>query len=173
MLNPFKFSLCILILLLGVVSTNAQKSSSASTSKAKKECATPISDAQRGDQKSCCTKNVKETTSGCTPSNCRGAKTKFGEAKVITKLRQNLINLKAKMENYNAFEFSNKAITVHGIVGETDNESLDIISNHLTVIELEIYSLIKQEIPKVEPAKNKAVQVKQLGDRISTISEFL
>ena len=95
-------------------------------SAAKEEC---DSKNKSGDPKACCPQPAKESTSGCTPSNCRGEKTKFGEAKVISNLRKDLIALKAKMENYKTHTFSNKAITVHGIVGESDEESITIIKN--------------------------------------------
>ncbi len=173
MFHPFKFPLFILILILGVASANAQASCCSSAEKAKTACLTSSDNTSQGEQKSCCTKNVTETTSGCTPSNCRGFKTKFGEAKIISELRQNLIALKAKMENYKPYKFSNQAITVHGIVGETDDESLTIVSNHVAVIELEIYSFVNQEIPKTEQANSKAIQVQQLRHRISTLSDIL
>ena len=71
--------------------------------------------------KACCSSTAqKESTSGCTPSNCKGAKTKFGEAKVISALRAELISLKALMEEHDKLKFSENAISVHGIIGETD-----------------------------------------------------
>ena len=54
-----------------------------------------------GHDEASCTEDhasTEEATSGCAPSSCRGAQTKFGEAKVITSLRNTLIALKSDME---------------------------------------------------------------------------
>ena len=172
MFNPSKILLSVLFLLFTIVQVNAQKA--CCTGKAKANCVTAATASdQQSAQKSCCTKTAKESTSGCTPSQCRGAKTKFGEAKVISELRSNLIDLKSMMENYKDHKFSNQAITVHDIVGETDDESLDIVANHLAIIESEIYAFANKEAPSLIVPTNKANQVKNLQERIITARHFL
>ena len=120
----------------------------------------------------CATTNAKETTSGCTPSNCRGAKTKFGEAKVISELRLQLVALKAKMESHN-LNFSEQSISVHDIIGESDQESLEIVAEHLGMMEMEILSQTDNNLPVVEWSERKALKVKQLNDRITELSNLL
>lgn len=136
-------------------------------------CASTAKKSVKNSAKVCCASAPKETTSGCTPSNCRGAKTKFGEAKVISTLRLELIELKAKMEHHKQLKFSDAAISVHDIIGETDDESLKIVANHVAIIESEITTLTEHHIKTSELAQNKAVQVKQLREKISMLSNLL
>lgn len=84
-------------------------------------------DHKKDAKASCGTAATNETTSGCLPSSCRGAKTKFGEAKVISNLRGDLVALKTKMEKSTTPRFDASSYDIHGIVGETDDESLQII----------------------------------------------
>ncbi len=167
MLNHFKFFFCTLIICFAAANANAQKPCCSADSKAAVECNKKV------DNLACCTKSAKETTAGCTPSNCRGAKTKFGEAKVISNLREKLVALKAKLEDYPSHKFSNQAITVHEIIGETDDESIKIVSNHLAIIESEVYGFRNQKLPEIKPVENKAKQVQQLQERINTLNSVL
>ena len=119
------------------------------------------------------TSTAKETTSGCTPSNCRGAKTKFGEAHVISNLRLNLVSLKAKLEGHSNYSFSENAISVHNIIGETDEHSLAIITDHVALIESEVLHITKSELQLVEWSDNKAIKVKQLDERIKALNKLI
>lgn len=114
-----------------------------------------------------------ETTSGCTPSSCRGAKTKFGEAKSITELRMQLIDLKAEMETYKKVEFPERTYSVHGIVGETDDESLKIIEEEVKLIEAKFEEAFDLELKPFATPDNKAKQVAYLAERIATFKETL
>lgn len=114
-----------------------------------------------------------ESTSGCNPSSCRGAKTKFGEAKSITDLRMKLIDLKAEMETYKKVEFPERSYSVHGIVGETDDESLQIIVDEVKIIESKFVEAFDLELDAFETPDNKAKQVAYLTQRIETFQEAL
>jgi len=70
-------------------------------------------------------------------------------------------------------KFSNEAITVHDIIGEDDDKSLEIIQNHLLVMETEITSLTNSNVPNIKYSSRKAKKVKQLKDRISSVSNLL
>lgn len=147
----------------------AQKACCSKTS-SEKSCCKP------GDKnsKACCsTTGISESTSGCTPSNCRGAKTKFGEAKVISNLRLELIALKAKMENHDKLDFSESAISVHDIIGETDEQSLNIIAEHVSIIQSELITLTKRELPVTQWSENKAKKVQQLNEQIVAMKSVL
>ncbi|MEM7104703.1 MAG: hypothetical protein AAF502_16320 [Bacteroidota bacterium] len=134
-------------------------------------CCTTSKDAEK---KVCCTKDSKQaTTSGCTPSACRGAQTKFGEAKVISALREDLINLKAIMETYETINFDERTYSVHGIVGETDDESISIIADEVRIIEGSFSSLMQQRFEPFELPQNKARQVAYLKKRISSLTSML
>lgn len=113
------------------------------------------------------------TTSGCTPSSCRGAKTKFGEAQAITDLRIKLIDLKADMETYEKVEFPERTYSVHGIVGETDDESLKIISTEVELMENKFVEAFKLELAAFDVPENKAKQVQYLAQRIETFQKAL
>lgn len=142
-------------------------------------------------QSSCCaeskkdqSENVKEkdeskcepsyqATSGCTPSACRGAKTKFGEAKVISDLRLSLINLKADLENSTDPEFEERSFDIHDIVGESDDESLEIIVNEIKLIEDDFTSKLDYKPSEFALPENKARQVTYLGARIEGLKTAL
>lgn len=113
------------------------------------------------------------TTSGCNPSSCRGAKTKFGEAKAITTLRMQLIDLKADMETYEKVKFPERTYSVHGIVGQTDEESLEIIAKEVSIIESKFVETFDLKLDAFEIPENKAKQVQYLAQRIGTFQEVL
>ncbi len=121
---------------------------------------------------SCCAATV-ETTSGCTPSNCRGAKTKFGEAKVISDLRLNLIDLKSELESSNDVTFDPRAYDIHGIIGDNDDESLEIIVKEVKIVEEEIIQKLDQQLAAFELPENKAKQIQYLNGRIKSLQEVL
>lgn len=119
----------------------------------------------------CSTENVQ--TSGCTPSSCRGATTKFGEAQVISDLRLNLIALKAEMEESKTPTFDEKAYDIHGIVGESDAESLDIIIKQVKVVEDAFAEKLNHQTAALNLPENKAKQVKYLNERIEGLKKLL
>lgn len=116
---------------------------------------------------------ITETTSGCSPSSCRGAQTKFGEAKVITQLRKALIALKAEIEQYQPVKFDARTYSIHGIVGETDAQSLDIIRNEVQRIEADFTAKLKYTPSAFLLPENKAQQVHFLQRRISDLKNAL
>lgn len=122
---------------------------------------------------SACCAATAETTSGCTPSNCRGATTKFGEAKVITELRTNLIELKAEMEKSESLKFDARSFDIHGIVGESDEESLDIIVKEVKIVEEELSEKLDFNPEAFELPDNSAKQVAYLDERIEELKELL
>ena len=124
-------------------------------------------------EKAACAPSAK-TTSGCTPSACRGAKTKFGEAKVISNLRLNLIALKADMEKSTDPEFEPRAYDIHGIVGESDDQSLQIISDEVQLIEEAFAQKMSfQPLASFDLPESKARQVRYLNDRIKELQKLL
>lgn len=122
----------------------------------------------------CCATAPKETTSGCTPSNCRGSKTKFGEAKVISDLRLQLFGLKAAMEKSEDTKFSERSYSVHGIIGETDSESLNIIADEVKVIETAFENAkIAFQNTDAETPESSAKLVRHLSSRITYLNSLL
>ncbi|WP_431121038.1 hypothetical protein [Flagellimonas flava] len=114
-----------------------------------------------------------ESTSGCSPTSCRGAKTKFGEAKVISTLRLDLIDLKAGMEQSAVHAFDAQSYDIHGIIGETDEESLDIIIKEVKVVEKEIAEKLNKRLAEFQLPENKAKQIQYLSNRIKGLKALL
>jgi len=121
----------------------------------------------------CCSSSSQSATSGCTPSACRGAKTKFGEAKVITNLRSNLIDLKADMEQSASPKFDERSYDIHGIIGETDGESLEIIVKEVKLVEDAFVEKLNHKPSEFDLPKNKAKQVRYLNTRIEELKQLL
>ncbi len=141
-------------------------------------------------QKKCCSKSDKssttsiesekledvakaESTSGCNPSSCRGAQTKFGEAKIITTLRKQLIDLKAEMETYANVDFPERSYSVHGLVGKTDDESLGIIIDEVKIIEDNFVASLELKLSTESLPESKAKQIVFLENRISLLQAAL
>ncbi len=118
-------------------------------------------------------KSVAGPNSGCTPSACRGAKTKFGEAKTITELRLSLIDLKSMMENHSRISFNPRSYDIHGIVGETDNESLQIIKDEIEIIQKELSEKLNIHPIVLDLPENKAQQVSLLKSKLSDLKKRL
>jgi len=130
--------------------------------------------AQPKDKTACGSKVSGESTSGCTPSNCRGAKTKFGEAKVISALRADLIGLKAVMEKSENPKFEKRSYGIHGIVGETDDESLTIIKNEIILIEKAIKDNFQNTtLSEFVFPESKSKQVQYLDQRMAHLKKYL
>lgn len=117
--------------------------------------------------------NTAVTNSGCTPSACRGAKTKFGEAKVISDLRLSLIDLKSKMENHSSISFNPRSYDIHRIIGETDDESLQIIKTEIEIIERELSQKLKLQFTENVYPESKAKQVSMLKAKLSDLVKLL
>ena len=121
----------------------------------------------------CCASAGAETTSGCAPSSCRGAKTKFGEAKVITSLRADLIDLKTDMEKSKSPRYSERSYDIHGIIGETDEESIEIIVRELEVMEKEISGKTNHRFETLNLPESKARQIQYLNQRVKALKGVL
>lgn len=162
------FSLFVAIGML--FSTNALAQSSCCGSE--KKDAVNCSHDKKGEAKASCNKE-KAATSGCTPSACRGAKTKFGEAKVISKLRKDLIALKANMEKSKKPKFDARSYDIHGIVGNSDAESLKIIIKELKIVENAFSKKMKYKNTAFSLPQNKAKQIAYLSKRIKSLNALL
>lgn len=112
-------------------------------------------------------------TAGCKPSSCRGATTKFGEAKIITEVRTSLIALKAEMEKSDKPLFDAESYDIEGIVGENDDESLAIIVNHVKMAEDAFATKLNRNFTAFELPENKAKQIKYLSSRIDNLKNLL
>lgn len=126
--------------------------------------------------KASCTEDhasTEEATSGCAPSSCRGAQTKFGEAKIITSLRNTLISLKSDMEVHKGITFENRSYDVHGIVGESDAESLQIIAKEVKLIENDFNQKLNMKFEAFQLPENSAKMVQYLEHRIKTLQGSL
>ncbi len=152
--------------------TTAQSSCCGGENHDEKTCATNHKDGKK--TASCGTASkTNEATSGCLPSSCRGAKTKFGEAKVISDLRSNLIALKSEMEKSKAPKFESRSYDIHGIVGKTDDESLEIIIRELKLIEKDFSNKMRFKPLAFTLPDNKAKQIKYLESRIEGLKKIL
>ena len=85
-LKSFASTFALILGLLLTTPTIAQTSCCDGEAKDKTTCTTE----QKTDKKASCDpdKATAKATSGCLPSSCRGAQTKFGEAKVISNLQK-------------------------------------------------------------------------------------
>lgn len=164
--------LAVLLCFIGFNSGFAQTASCCS--KAKDTSTAACNTKEASAKTACCASAPKETTSGCTPSNCRGAKTKFGEAKVISDLREKLYALKADMEKSEKVKFPERSFSVHGIIGETDIESLNIIASEVKIIE-SAFEGAEFELEKTnfDADFSNAKKVSYLSDRITYLNSSL
>lgn len=130
-------------------------------------------DVETSTKKASCSSATSDGTSGCSPSSCRGAQTKFGEAKVITDLRKSLISLKFDMENSTNPKFDKESFDIHGIVGETDDESLNILVDQIQALEVVFAEQLNHTSSLFELPENKAKQVQYLSARIDELNSLL
>ena len=114
-----------------------------------------------------------KSTSGCAPSGCRGAKTKFGKAKVISNLRSRLISLKAEMEKSTQPTFDARSYDIHRIVGQSDDESLQIIIKEVKLIERAFAEKLNHNVSPFRLPNNKAKQISYLSNRIEDLQKIL
>ena len=120
----------------------------------------------------CCGSSA-DSTSGCSPSACRGAKTKFGEAQVISDLRLDLIALKSDMEKSSSPVFEARSYDIHDIIGDNDDESLEIIIREVKVVEDAFAEKMDYSTEEFDLPDNKAKQIQYLSSRIETLQEAL
>lgn len=165
-LKGLLFSASLLLSMLLSVNAVAQTSCCSSD---KKEVKTACCSGDQSDAKAA----TGEATSGCTPSNCRGAQTKFGEARVITELRTSLIALKAGMEKSTDPSFEARSFDIHGIVGESDDESLQILVKEVKIVEAAFAKTMNHNSPSFNLPDNKAKQVRYLRKRIEALQAVL
>ncbi len=166
---PVRSTISILMVALFALygfTANAQSSNQTKT-KDKTACVTTTG----GKKSEACASTA--STSGCKPSSCRGAKTKFGEAKVISNLRNELIALKAKMEQSKTPKFEARSYDLHGIVGKSDDESIDIIIKEVKLIEKDFNKNSKYTPVAFDLPQNKAKQIQYLSDRIEALKALL
>ncbi|WP_272149678.1 hypothetical protein [Tenacibaculum aiptasiae] len=163
------FSLFVIGMLF---STNAIAQSSCCGEK-KSDEVTCTKDNTKNKKTSCKEVKATDATSGCTPSACRGAKTKFGEAKVITNLRKELIGLKANMEKSTKPKFDSRSYDIHGIVGKSDEESLQIIVKEVNIVERAFSEKLNYKMKGFTLPKNKAQQIVYLSERIASLNKLL
>lgn len=116
---------------------------------------------------------VPTETPGCKPSSCRGAQTKFGEAKVISEVRADLIALKADMEKSVIPSFNERSYDIHNIIGESDEESIAIIVKEVKLIEAEFTIKLDSVFDEFTLPSSKAKQVKYLTGRIQQLQNLL
>lgn len=161
------FASSMLLCMLFSINMNAQSACCSGDKKDKTAC----SKAKEKEKTSCAPASGE--TSGCTPSACRGAKTKFGEAKVISNLRSSLIDLKADMEKSATPKFDARSYDIHGIVGETDDESLAIIVREVKLVETAFAKTLNHQSAEFVLPENKAKQVKYLDSRIAALKKVL
>ncbi len=162
-------------MVLGMLfTTNVSAQSSCCGGGEKHDEASCKTDHKKDGKSSCGTSSTTtESTSGCSPSSCRGAKTKFGEAKVISNLRSNLVALKTKMEKSKRPKFETRSFDIHGIVGKSDDESLRIIIKELKLMETEFSNKTKFKSLVFKLPDNKAKQITYLESRIEGLKKFL
>lgn len=159
-----KTSLFCLLTFLFTNVTQAQTACCSSKATTPKSCA---------PAKASNTTAAKGTTSGCNPSACRGAKTKFGEAKVISDLRLNLIALKGEMETYDKVKFPQRSYDIHGIIGESDDENLAIIEKEVNIVEEQFVEKFNLQLAAIDIPEGKAKKVKYLSERIELFKNTL
>jgi len=151
---------------------NAQSSCCGGEKHDEKACTTEHKDGEKSASCAAASK-TDEATSGCAPSSCRGSQTKFGEAKVISNLRTNLVALKAEMEKSKTTKFDARSYDIHGVVGETDDESLQIIVKEVKLMEKEFSNKTKFKPLAFVLPESKAKQVTYLQARIEGLKKFL
>ncbi|OUR97970.1 hypothetical protein A9Q86_15395 [Flavobacteriales bacterium 33_180_T64] len=171
-LNSKSLAVALTMALGMLFSTNAVAQSSCCGGE-KHDEATCTTEHKKDAKVSCGTATTAKTTSGCLPSSCRGAKTKFGEAKVISNLRSELVSLKAKMEKSTTPKFDARSYDIHGIVGETDDESLQIMVREVKLVEKEFSNKTKFKALAFVLPENKAKQIKYLESRVEGLKKLL
>ncbi len=118
-------------------------------------------------EKTCATDQVtkSESTVGCKPSSCRGAQTKFSEAKVLTDLRNDLVSLKSTLHE--------GAIEMQDLVGESDTESLELMAREIQSLEAFFSTKFDTTFPRFVLPQNRAKQVSFLKGRLQGLQKLL
>jgi len=84
-----------------------------------------------------------------------------------------LIALKADLEKSESISFEPRSYDIHGIIGDSDEESLDIIVKEVKIVEEEIAVKLNQQIAAFELPENKAKQIQYLNGRIAFLQKAL
>ena len=111
--------------------------------------------------------------SGCNPSSCRGSKTEFGEAKVISSLRSKLLTLTKAMEASKSPKFEKRSNTTGDAMADSDDQRLETIIKEIRRIEEEVSSKTNYKPSAFLLPKNKAQRVRYLDQRIESIKKYL
>ena len=81
--------------------------------------------------------------------------------------------LKLEMETYEKIKFPQKSYDIHGIVGESDDESLAIIEKEVKIVEAQFVEKFDLKLASSDIPENKAKKVKYLSERIELFKNTL
>lgn len=84
-----------------------------------------------------------------------------------------MIELKAEMEKSDSPQFEAESFDIHGIVGNSDEESLEILVKQLKVVEEEFSDKLNFNPTQFELPENSAKQVAYIDNRIDDLKELL
>lgn len=77
------------------------------------------------------------------------------------------------MEKSESPNFEAKSYDIHGIVGDSDKESLDILVKEVQIVEEELSNKLNFNPAQFELPDNSAKQVAYLDERIDELKELL
>jgi len=77
------------------------------------------------------------------------------------------------MEKSTSPKFGTRSYDIHGIIGGTDEESLDIVVRELKLMEKDFSNKTKFKALAFSLPENKAKQIKYLENRIEGLKKFL
>ena len=77
------------------------------------------------------------------------------------------------METYVDVEFPQRSYDIHGIIGESDTESLEIIEKEVKIVEEQFVKKFNLKLASNEIPTNKAQKVKYLAERIELFKNTL
>ena len=77
------------------------------------------------------------------------------------------------MEKTKKTSFDARSYDIHGIVGETDDESLQIIVKEVNIVEKAFSKKLKYKAPALSLPNSKAKQVQYLNARIENLQKLL
>ena len=77
------------------------------------------------------------------------------------------------MEKSSDTSFDKRSYDIHGIIGESDDESLKIILKEVQIIEEEFADKLSHETTALALPDHKAKQIAYLNERIEDLKELL
>ena len=77
------------------------------------------------------------------------------------------------METYDKVKFPQRSYDIHGIIGESDDESLEIIEKEVKIVEEQFVEKFDLKLASAEVPENKAKKVKYLSERIELFKNTL